>query len=224
MVNKFRLSGNVSIHAPTRGATNGKGRAYGSIPCFNPRTHTGCDWNRILPYKAGDVSIHAPTRGATGVQRGGKWHGRFQSTHPHGVRPDFRERLKNQRDVSIHAPTRGATRSNSGLDTRQFCFNPRTHTGCDTSHLDVSKHHIWFQSTHPHGVRQGLTFTEDGLELFQSTHPHGVRRVWNAARAKVYFSFNPRTHTGCDSAEIDPKSCICGFNPRTHTGCDKIKG
>ena len=55
----------VSIHAPTRGATNGA----------------------IVATRIGGVSIHAPTRGAT---RGNLFPGvefiRFQSTRPHGAR------------------------------------------------------------------------------------------------------------------------------------------
>ena len=55
--------------------------------CFNPRTHTGCDYRNAIENGASEVSIHAPTRGATifdlrkfiSVQT-------FQSTHPHGVR------------------------------------------------------------------------------------------------------------------------------------------
>ena len=33
----------VSIHAPTRGATTRTLRTTASTRCFNPRTHTGCD-------------------------------------------------------------------------------------------------------------------------------------------------------------------------------------
>ena len=78
--------------------------------CFNPRTHTGCDYRNAIENGASEVSIHAPTRGATifdlrkfiSVQT-------FQSTHPHGVR------------------RRAATPT--FYDIRGF--NPRTHTGCD---------------------------------------------------------------------------------------------
>ena len=76
----------VSIHAPTRGATSIISEsvfkvlfqsthphgvrplfvvAYDSSGCFNPRTHTGCDFC-LYPYiSKHSVSIHAPTRGAT---------------------------------------------------------------------------------------------------------------------------------------------------------------
>ena len=101
---------------------------------FNPRTHTGCDFlssvlltiksmfqsthphgvrlmfftfTDIFPY----VSIHAPTRGATS---------------PHACT------LSAQR-VSIHAPTRGATTLIPQAEEELLSFNPRTHTGCDSS-------------------------------------------------------------------------------------------
>ena len=55
--------------------------------CFNPRTHTGCDFSLFFIYLIIDVSIHAPTRGATSDK--------LDCRHPI--------------QVSIHAPTRGAT-------------------------------------------------------------------------------------------------------------------
>ena len=60
--------------------------------------------------------------------------------------------------VSIHAPTRGATRLRL---LKYLCV-------------------IWFQSTHPHGVRQSLSVA--------------------MAETSDSYGFNPRTHTGCDSA------------------------
>ena len=145
----------VSIHAPTRGATpdsvyggrNGGWfqsthphgvRHMGVIQadengCFNPRTHTGCDCH-LPEYLRGEyVSIHAPTRGATAPLGGNVW----------------------CRFVSIHAPTRGATliggiygsvdigfqsthphgvrrRQTNIVKIQYQCFNPRTHTGCDS--------------------------------------------------------------------------------------------
>ena len=77
----------VSIHAPTRGATDCHIRFHCFHVRFNPRTHTGCDLVPVNAFHLGFVSIHAPTRGATG------------NSEPYGV----------YIDVSIHAPTRGAT-------------------------------------------------------------------------------------------------------------------
>ena len=101
---------NVSIHAPTRGATCLKicprastwfqsthphGVRLGATRQnkevdrgFNPRTHTGCDT------ECGYKTLL------------GLW---FQSTHPHGVRPLLLLIRPGGFPVSIHAPTRGAT-------------------------------------------------------------------------------------------------------------------
>ena len=60
-----RPQGHVSIHAPTRGATDRLLLDSGKLFGFNPRTHTGCDGNRNKRFCTRYV---------------------FQSTHPHGVR------------------------------------------------------------------------------------------------------------------------------------------
>ena len=101
--------------------------------------------------------------------------------------------------VSIHAPTRGAT---------IIPFAP-------------TRRWRGFQSTHPHGVRQGYCTcfscfgkgfnprTHTGCDAkcityylthpkFQSTHPHGVRRSHDLWSRRGLTCFNPRTHTGCD--------------------------
>ena len=61
---------------------------------FNPRTHMGCDARKQHVEDQHQVSIHAPTWGATL-----KWlktceFGRFQSTHPHGVRPHIQQKAE----------------------------------------------------------------------------------------------------------------------------------
>ena len=151
----LHLIDKVSIHAPTRGATQ-----IGSIKG-----------------QALIVSIHAPTRGATpslcslplpmmmfqsthphGVRLASRVYRNvqrfvFQSTHPHGVRlsdnfhnlcvmwvsihaPTRGATLKSNvmefyGIVSIHAPTRGATAVKAWCQLFKSGFNPRTHTGCD---------------------------------------------------------------------------------------------
>jgi len=99
----------VSIHAPTEGATSIRRRFRVSTPRFNPRPHGGGDGlpgvykpiERCFnprPHGGGDlcvaaekgsilVSIHAPTEGATRADR----------------------QLVRAAQVSIHAPTEGAT-------------------------------------------------------------------------------------------------------------------
>ena len=78
---------------------------------------------------------------------------KFQSTHPHGVRPDVLPVL-----------------------TQAQSFNPRTHTGCDAGTPMILTLSPSFQSTHPHGVRlHQYTPCFTRPIRFQSTHPHGVR-------------------------------------------------
>ena len=105
--------------------------------CFNPRTHTGCDDGWFATDTGGrvsihaptrgatamgcknpsgiSVSIHAPTRGATSIIAGARNARKFQSTHPHGVRPKSFSAAQAFLLVSIHAPTRGATILSFGL-------------------------------------------------------------------------------------------------------------
>ena len=99
----------------------------------------------------------------------------FQSTHPHGVRPESLVKVFTNKEVSIHAPTRGATRLYILSKITELCFNPRTHTGCDFIAPVTKSFTLLFQSTHPHGVRQTVSFFRAIVECF-----------------------NPRTHTGCD--------------------------
>ena len=149
------MSCSVSIHAPTRGATDENaviGKKTG-VSIHAPTRGATQRYNTkiIIPYR---VSIHAPTRGATvTITDYPTTNGEFQSTHPHGVR---------HRNCHSHL-------------LRTSCFNPRTHTGCDNrySGLAISVHK--FQSTHPHGVRPTGHIIHPVIRLFQSTHPHGVR-------------------------------------------------
>ena len=100
-----------------------------------------------------------------------------------------------------------------------FCFNPRTHIGCDSRQFHRCSMVRWFQSTHPHRVRH----CRDELFLtsvpFQSTHPHRVRQLTDLHHIS-HKSFNPRTHIGCDYGELSSPSSLLRFNPRTHIGCD----
>ena len=144
---------------------------------FNPRTHTGCDFMVQCSFASLQVSIHAPTRGATA------------NLPSEGLLVE----------VSIHAPTRGATFWRAASAHGSASFNPRTHTGCDGFASLLRPAPLWFQSTHPHGVRR-----------------------CSATSRRAGCCFNPRTHTGCDSAFHIRQGGNISFNPRTHTGCDCI--
>ena len=213
-----KASRQVSIHAPTRGATTTGRRSPASGRSFNPRTHAGCDWF------------------IWGNSGNGKT---FQSTHPRGVRPDAPARLsapgsfnprthagcdnnmkseKANRTVSIHAPTRGAT---STLTTLPFTSvfqstHPRGVRPVPVSRILAS---LMFQSTHPRGVRPTRDRGKNIKQMFQSTHPRGVRRRMYS-RFHRCRCFNPRTHAGCDAPCSTWATRSPSFNPRTHAGCD----
>ena len=100
------------------------------------------------------------------------------------------------------------------------CFNPRTHTGCDSLKLSFTLSLPKFQSTHPHGVRLIRSFKKTWMTWFQSTHPHGVRRYVIRRilrRAVVSIHAPTRGATAVEPTEENLSAC---FNPRTHTGCD----
>ncbi len=76
----------VSIHAPTRGATTFVACAR---ECAHVSIHAptrGATIGVFLTFTYNDVSIHAPTRGATSHIRSLFKRNGFQSTHPRGVR------------------------------------------------------------------------------------------------------------------------------------------
>ena len=55
----------VSIHAPTKGATPERNDDRAVKDSFNPRSHEGSDPIAVPAVPATAVSIHAPTKGAT---------------------------------------------------------------------------------------------------------------------------------------------------------------
>ena len=86
----------ISIHAPTRGAT------CGEFEVLYPNI----------------ISIHAPTRGATILQCKSLFIGLFQSTLLQEERHTCRLVRITSRRISIHAPTRGATRLHARLSLK----------------------------------------------------------------------------------------------------------
>jgi len=165
----------VSIHAPTQGATrcnrgnrrcnrgfNPRAHAgrdlyaqYGSCGYvgFNPRAHAGRDRLQPQETQPNAVSIHAPTQGATQAL---------------GC-------IKDNIFVSIHAPTQGATWMLRHSDCVIVRFNPRAHAG-----RDLSRCHA-FQSMSRFNPRA-----------------HAGRDEPLQAMVRCHFGFNPRAHAGRD--------------------------
>ena len=124
---------NISIHAPTRGATFTPNAIAIISSYFNPRSHERSDNSLVLFAVLFLISIHAPTRGATSGSL----------------------LILNTPFISIHAPTRGATKvcgeivdrvvfqSTLPREERQDShsliiypedFNPRSHERSDLLH------------------------------------------------------------------------------------------
>jgi len=149
-------AGIVSIHAPTRGATQANvdcGKTGGGFQSTRPRGARraqmevfakGLEFQSTRPRgarlgRAADfdtregVSIHAPTRGATSIL-GGIFGGKTVSIHAPTRGATGDEVPQRQADcVSIHAPTRGATELTVGLGQDMARFNPRAHAGRDSA-------------------------------------------------------------------------------------------
>ena len=124
---------NISIHAPTRGATSLTGLLLGNVTDFNPRSHEGSDveWCTLTMYL--DISIHAPTRGAT-VQSKIVTEQYTISIHAPTRGATIFTGLGIVSDViSIHAPTRGATSAVLLFPVATSNFNPRSHEGSDSN-------------------------------------------------------------------------------------------
>ena len=145
----------------------------------------------------------------------------FQFTHPCRVRRRVQEEINRVNAVSIHAPMQGATSCATPHSREIFCFNSRTHAGCDETNYACNSL----------------------IKPFQFTHPCRVRRHYKSLRDFTYFCFNSRTHAGCDptlpgnamrhkvsihapmqgathSSHLPHGTSTFGFNSRTHAGCD----
>ena len=168
----------------------------------------------------------------------------FQSTHPRGVRHCGKLLARGwivvsihalawgatagagaglqHPAVSIHAPAWGATNANGSFLWFRKCFNPRTRVGCDSSSANSSGGEVWFQSTHPRGVRRNNGVQHRPVHRVSIHAPAWGATPHNTSSLLIFWSFNPRTRVGCDAPDPLP---VCdgqaGFNPRTRVGCDE---
>ncbi len=148
----FRQACHVSIHAPTRGAT--RVRLFRSV---------------II-----DVSIHAPTRGATNHFNAFLLVLRFQSTPLHEGRPRPPSRQHPSRRFNPRPYTRGdINRTTTNIDVLRF--NPRPYTRGDFDLVSFVLYKIQFQSTPLHEGRPSTIKCNNTTCRFQSTPLHEGR-------------------------------------------------
>ena len=212
--------GEISIHAPVKGATRLHDRHHAECGHFNPRSREGSDRSILNTTLHNIISIHAPAKGAT--------HGRY-ACHLRQI-------------ISIHAPAKGATHQasdkyNPGIfqstlprrerrpaNGRFRCapphFNPRSREGSDSTLCGGNLFLICISIHAPaKGATIGLTYKYIAVTIsihapakgatcvtaataqrpwpFQSTLPRRERppRSWLHAPA---IDFNPRSREGSD--------------------------
>ena len=134
----FRELVQISIHAPTRGATSWfcTSTAYLSISIHAPTR--GATLQHFGKWEYTYISIHAPTRGATPLRVIAVNSFIFQSTLPRGERLLATTPIGMMGLISIHAPTRGATMWEQTIWQSYSNFNPRSHEGSDRTKLFAS--------------------------------------------------------------------------------------
>jgi len=164
----------VSIHAPTWGAT----RSIPSLPRMS------------LFQSTHPRGVRHSYMGKTVKQTA------FQSTHPRGVRR-FRGRHRFHYTKFQSTHPRGVRRGRIAVFRNHSSFNPRTHVGCDVVFGNVVR--IVGVSIHAPtwGATQHLLNIFKTILWFQSTHPRGVRPT-EPRSIMPSRCFNPRTHVGCD--------------------------
>ena len=161
----------VSIHAPTRGATTWSDGISVPVPEFQFTRPRGARPGEADAVRDGAVSIHAPTRGATHklpeLPRLARFNSRAHAGRDSDCLQEFLSDL-----VSIHAPTRGATSSQLRM-TRSASFNSRAHAGRDQIKMLLSEADRLFQFTRPRGARRRI---RGAGESVQSVSIHAPTR------------------------------------------------
>ena len=114
--------------------------------------------------------------------------------------------------------------------------------GCDPARRSSTTSTWSFQSTHPSGVRLGVTKIDDDGDGISIHAPQWGATRHNMRRISRWKHFNPRTPVGCDAlpkslpvngslfqsthpSGVRLSNCcwtlrIANFNPRTPVGCD----
>ena len=190
-----RRARNVSIHAPTGGAT-AAGAAAPTVGLFQ----------FTRPRGARPRSRHDPPRhrGFNSRAHGGRDRGRDAgdvlrrgfNSRAHGGRDPTLSSRRGRHCVSIHAPTGGATSRPRTDKIRRDGFNSRAHGGRD-AHLSAGRQRHVVSIHAPTG---GATYAEwrtDDNAAFQFTRPRGAR-LKGIVDLCTWFSFNSRAHGGRD--------------------------
>ena len=233
----------ISIHAPTRGATEDgiysiTLEAFQSTLPREERQERGLDFFEVLR-----ISIHAPTRGATvngyGVTTAIN---QFQSTLPREERPVQTLPIHSKEIQFQSTLPREERRRSPELHTHPSDFNPRSHERSDAiavlmdDETRISIHAptrgatctdgkglylpILFQSTLPREERQLLQLFTKQLFSISIHAPTRGATVLTLGFPTYMFYFNPRSHERSDIHIQFFLSKTPYFNPRSHERSD----
>ena len=190
----------VSIHAPTRGATQNRFSLSGYTSVFQSTHPHGVRLQALA------------TRDSTKE---------FQSTHPHGVRHN-KQHNTNTPIMFQSTHPHGVRLPAYMLDQMTDMFQSTHPHGVRHGYNCCHRCTFLFQSTHPHGVRPAVCMTMPLTLMFQSTHPHRVRRhLPERCRTTIGVSIHAPTR-GATPRSSPSTANSSSFNPRTHTGCDGV--
>ena len=145
---------NISIHAPTQGATHKTTLTQNFCFISIHAPTQGATIGRVIITSRLYISIHAPTQGATSRS------------------PSFSDVSR----ISIHAPTQGATNLSAINGASVFNFNPRSHARSDLVINYGYQFIVIFQSTLPRKERRLQMFFWTSFNRFQSTLPRKERQ------------------------------------------------
>ena len=166
----------ISIHAPTRGATEVVTRSDLRKGHFNPRSHEGSDGGKGVR-KCDDTHFNPRSHEGSDkdYRRNLQSSFGFQSTLPRGERPSRSCSSLRIRAFQSTLP-RGERLFMSLLTLLLRHFNPRSHEGSDYQQAMKQAVAEIFQSTLPRGERLVSVAVCVASGLFQSTLPRGERR------------------------------------------------
>ena len=187
----------VSIHAPTRGATAVHQHLLRALRVSIHAPTRGATATPTDAPVLARVSIHAPTRGATGPSG---WRGAFDT-------------------VSIHAPTRGATKLAEHFGISQEFRSTPPREGRPTSSWWRTPWKSFDPRPHARGDGDGraVRYASDGFD--PRPHARGDRRIDRPGRPTA--GFDPRPHARGDSTSSWWRTLWRSFDPRPHARGDK---
>ena len=217
--NAYALVWNISIHAPTRGATKYSFSIFRYV-YFNPRSHEGSDGDRsFLVYGGLSISIHAPTRGATACTQ---WLRRpgciFQSTLPRGERRGvfWCDCLCDNFNPRSHE---GSDEAGPEIVEMVNDFNPRSHEGSDGTEKRLYQKNTYFNPRSHEGsdVFSGFSTVVLSISIHAPTRGATIAVDFDGT---LHTDFNPRSHEGSDGILPGCMEQNSDFNPRSHEGSD----